>query len=147
MNPKTHQTANRPALLAAEALSDNPVLVDKISRACDVPASEVADLLTEVMLFLTLIATENQKLSPSLIVDYAWHELILCTRYYHQLCEENFGRYIHHHPGGEESENIKQFNNTLKLYRQHFGKLPSRYWGTMPEEDFADADCGPCSSY
>lgn len=147
MNTKTNQTDNSPALLAREALSNNPVLYDKISRACGVTKSEVEGLLTEVMIFLTLIGRENQKLSPSLIVDYAWHELILCTRFYQQLCEENFGRYIHHHPGGEDSENEKQFNHTLKLYRQHFGKPPSRYWGTMPEEGSADADCGPCSSF
>lgn len=135
-----------PKQLANDALTEIPALSEKISKACDIPQQEVPELLNEVMCFLGLIGKLNKKLTPSLIVDLAWHELILCTRYYHQLCETQFGRYIHHHPGGEEKENQEQFLNTIKLYTEHFGKPASKYWGNLVDNIPTSSDCGPCSS-
>jgi hypothetical protein len=37
---------------------------------------------------------------PSHAVDEAWHGLILCTARYAQLCDEAYGRFLHHHPEG-----------------------------------------------
>ena len=135
-----------PKVLANDAVLEIPVLTHKISKACRIPETEVKNLLLEVMCFLGLIGKLNKKLTPSLIVDLAWHELILCTRYYHQLCETQFGRYIHHHPGGEERENQQQFLNAIKLYTEHFGKPPSKYWGNLVDNIPTSSDCGPCSS-
>jgi hypothetical protein len=135
-----------PKELAIDALLKVPALTGKISKSCKIPQKEVLELLNEVMCFLELIGKLNQKLTPSLIVDLAWHELILCTRYYHQLCETQFGRYIHHHPGGEEKENQQQFLNTIKLYTEHFGHPPSKYWGKVVDDIPTSSDCGTCSS-
>jgi hypothetical protein len=88
----------------------------------------------------------EQNIDTSLIVDLAWHELILCTGYYHKLCEEQFGRHIHHHPGGEEKDNQKQFLNTIKLYKNYFGQPPAKYWGAIVDNIPTSSDCGPCSS-
>ena len=132
--------------LANDALLEVPILIEKISKACKIQEGEVESLLCEVICFLGLIGKLNQKLTPSLTVDLAWHELILCTRYYHQLCETQFGRYIHHHPGGDEKENQQQFLNTINLYTQHFGKPPSKYWGSLAGNIPTGSDCGPCSS-
>lgn len=41
---------------------------------------------------------------PSLTVDWAWHEFILCTRSYHRFCQRAFGQYLHHTPAGEGDE-------------------------------------------
>jgi hypothetical protein len=38
------------------------------------------------------------RLSPSEIIDGAWHEFILHTKQYTDYCGEQFGRYIHHLP-------------------------------------------------
>lgn len=35
---------------------------------------------------------------PSLVVDVAWHEMILMTRVYHAFCDRAFGHYLHHTP-------------------------------------------------
>ena len=140
-----HQININPEALAKEALEQNPVLYKKISVACQVEETEVPDLLGQVMIFLSLIAIVNERLTPSIIVDNAWHELILCTKYYHTLCERNFGRYIHHHPGGKEEDNRKQFANTIKRYQQHYGTPPSKYWGHI--EVATNSDCGWCSAY
>lgn len=135
-----------PKALANDALVEVPILTKKISKACKIQKGEVESLLHEVMCFLGLIGKLNKKLTPSLIVDLAWHELILCTRYYHKLCETQFGRYIHHHPGGEEKENQQQFLNTINLYIEHFGHPPSKYWGDLVDKIPTSSDCGPCSS-
>lgn len=133
--------------LVKNALTANPILLDKISESCNVPKEQVDELLLEVMRFLSLIAHTTEKLTPSIIVDFAWHELILCTRHYHQLCENTFGRYIHHHPGGMEKENKAQYARTLSLYQTYFGNLPEQYWLGINHQTMADAsDCGSCSS-
>ena len=132
--------------LAIEVLSENPVLYDKIHKACNVNHDQVQELVCEVIRFLSLIGESRQRLTPSVIVDNAWHELILCTRYYHELCETQFGRYIHHHPGGEEKENKHQFLKTIQLYREKYGEPPVMYWGRIVEEIPTNADCGPCSA-
>ena len=35
---------------------------------------------------------------PSQVVDDAWHEFILFTRYYDRFCRGAFGRFLHHTP-------------------------------------------------
>ncbi|MFD7845208.1 glycine-rich domain-containing protein [Nocardia sp. NPDC059764] len=40
---------------------------------------------------------------PSHAVDEAWHGLILCTKRYARLCDDAFGRFLHHFPDGEGS--------------------------------------------
>ncbi|MFY0650957.1 MAG: hypothetical protein JXQ96_02940 [Cyclobacteriaceae bacterium] len=136
-----------PLVLANHALEENPVLFSKITVACDISKEEVVDILKEVIVFMSLVSQYGKKLTPSLIVDYAWHELILCTRHYHHLCEKQFGRYIHHHPGGEEKENHKQFVNTIKLYKETFGTPPVKYWGHLAEELPSKSDCGACDAF
>ncbi|MEN7549733.1 hypothetical protein AAG747_17550 [Rapidithrix thailandica] len=131
--------------LAETILKDNPVLTGKIAKGVPVEEKEVLPVLTEVIKFLNLIAFSDQKLSPSLKVDYAWHEFILCTRYYYNFCEVNFGRMIHHHPGGSQNENHRQYQQTLKLYTTFIGKPPVVYWGEEASQLWEEAQCGLCS--
>ena len=70
------------SLLANEVLRVSPVLIPKISEACDVEDTDVAAVVTEVIRFLNLITYSEQVFSPSQFVDLAWHEFILCTRLY-----------------------------------------------------------------
>lgn len=132
-------------LLAGEVLQEVPVLTDKIEKGAGVKKAEVQPLLVEVLRFLFLIGTTNQKLTPSHVVDMAWHELILCTRLYHRFCEEHFKRFIHHHPGGKESSNQEQFQLTHKLYRELIGVPPEQFWGKNPTADNR-SDCGACEA-
>src|SRR5688572_9931032 len=91
--------------LAERILNDIPEIIPKICTGARVQSDEVKELLIEVVRFLYLIHDTKQRLTPSKIVDDAWHEFILFTRYYMGFCDEQFGQYIHHHPGGPESEN------------------------------------------
>ena len=97
-------------------------------------------LLVEVLRFLGLVVMAGQRLTPSEAVDRGWHEFILCTRTYGEFCRRRFGRMVHHEPGGDEGDNRRQFKETLRLYRAHFGAPPSRFWHD-PE-----SPCGACES-
>lgn len=124
---------------ARNLLNEHPVLLKKISESCKIPREEVPELFTEVLRYLGLVAETHKRLAPSLIVDWAWHEFILCTKLYSDFCQEHFDRYIHHHPA--EKENPGQFALTLTYYTEFFGKPPEKYWGQTSE-----AMCGACES-
>ncbi len=143
MNDSLHPGNFDPKNLALSVLSSNMILEQRIASACKVEQDQVIEILSEVIKYLNLTAYYEQRLTPSLIVDYAWHEFILCTKAYTDFCQAYFGKYIHHHPGGTGQENKKQFMNTLKYYRKHFGKPPAEFWGSLSGEQ---SDCGACAS-
>lgn len=123
-----------------------PVLHQKLT-----PIAQKADcstdlLLQEVLKFLYLIGHYQQKLSPSLLVDLAWHEFILCTRRYHDFCMEKFSRFIHHTPGGGESENQKRFLKTIQLYILTFGEPAQNLWGDLAKQEWEESQCGACQA-
>ena len=130
-------------------MARKPVLYEKLAAACGVDRDEAVPLLVEVLRFVSMAARAKQAvggpLTPSPMVDDAWHELILCTREYAALCEEQFGRFVHHDPGGDEATNRNQFRETMRLYNLWFGPPPPKYWGPQPR-DAVQANCGACSS-
>ena len=137
--------------LAAELLQEQPILGDKISKACD--TDDAVGGLVEVLRFMLLVAESGGEagrladplcgqqvvLTPSHRVDLAWHEFILFTRTYIRFCDDHFGRYIHHQPGGESSENRQRFRDTQRRYLQRFGWPCASWWGD-------DQDSGWCES-
>jgi hypothetical protein len=128
---------------AEVALSVNPVLKDKIQKSTRLAAEEVNDLLTEVFCFLQLTAFSNERLTPSYIVDLAWHELILFTKYYAETCQRLFGRFIHHYPGGDDLDNKIGFKKTHYWYSKIFKReAPALYWGKILAEIADESDCG-----
>lgn len=147
MDIQTIKTTNF-STLTNKVIEDNPILISKIVAAAEITEEEVPLLLEEVLRFLFLIRMGNQILTPSHIVDLAWHEFILCTRYYAQFCEEHLGHFIHHHPGGLEEDNHRQFHQTLKLYALAFGEISSAYWGpsAIHSEISDESACGSCSN-
>jgi hypothetical protein len=115
------------------------VLHDKLVAALGVDRSR--DALREVLRFLALTAEASEPLTPSLQVDRAWHELILCTRTYASLCQQLAGRFLHHEPGGAPLDHQRQFARTLLRYRARFGEPDRDLWGTAPLPA-----CGGCES-
>jgi hypothetical protein len=142
MNLAYHPDRFDHARLAEDVLRAHPVLYEKIGAACDIEESQVARSLTEVIRFLNLIAMSDTMLTPSVLIDLAWHEFILCTRAYGNFCERHFGRMIHHHPGGLAEKNREQFRRTLELYREHFGTPEPGIWGGAKVP--AASECGNC---
>jgi hypothetical protein len=131
------------ASFARLILEDNPLLSKKIEKAADVLTDEVETLLTEVLRFMELTVIAAERLTPSHIVDFAWHEFILFTRYYADFCETQFGRFVHHHPGGNESENRICFKKTHYYYQKTYDEVPNpKYWGNVLAEIADASDCG-----
>ncbi len=139
MNLAYHPDRFDHARLAEEVLHANPILHEKIMAACDMEESQVPRALSEVIRFLNLIAVSETMLTPSKVLDRVWHEFILCTRAYGSFCERNFGRMIHHDPGGPAEKHREQFRRTVRLYREHFGAPEPSIWGAA-----AASDCGSC---
>jgi hypothetical protein len=138
-----HELESTLAVQSRDMLSGHVVLNAKIAKATDLPGDRIPVVFQEVLRFLHLISLSGERLTPSRIVDDAWHEFILCTRLYADYCQAQFGRFIHHHPGGDETVNRKQFRRTIELYRQYFGPPDPAIWG----EGVQDADaCGSCES-
>ncbi len=117
-------------------LANEPHLLDKLTHDLAkqfdvVPPTDV--LLGECLKFLHLAGKVNQysntlreKFTPSIIVDETWHCLILHTRSYHRFCQQFYGGFIHHNPGGDDAQNHKQLQTTLYALQQQFGKLNSQ---------------------
>ena len=56
---------------------------------------------------------------PSAVVDDLWHELVLHTRAYEQLCRDLFGGFLHHTPEEAMSAEDARANGTWRLRRTY----------------------------
>lgn len=139
---KQHPNTIDYSQLVQQLTEQEPHLLTKISNAIDDDAETSKMALEETLKFLFLIHYSESKLTPSLKVDYAWHEFILFTRCYHDFCNQHFGRYIHHHPGGDEKENHRNYLKTLQLYILNIGAPPKELWGDIASELYEEAQCG-----
>lgn len=129
--------------VARDVLLEQVVLKEKVSKALACSDDEVFHAICEVIRFLYLAASNDSgMLTPSHRVDLAWHEFILCTIAYERFCTANFGRFIHHTPGGPMEQNQKQYANTIKAYSECFGIPDPSFWPTGS----AVSECGPCES-
>ena len=132
-------------ILAEKILQKTDILYTRLRENCGVSKLQAPDWMREVIRFLHLIAHYNERLTPSIDVDNVWHEFILCTKSYMDFCESQFGRFIHHHPGGNHKENLTQYQRTLELYKSHFGPPRALYWGGLNVTN-PEAGCGPCEA-
>lgn len=142
-----HPKSIQPETIAKEILTESPILYEKLKDQEFFETREsVEAVYVELVKFLYLIGYFKTRLTPSVAVDLAWHELILCTKFYFKFCDSHFGRYIHHHPGGKKSENRSQFIKTISSYQLCYGSPPEKYWGKLNLDDSLDAECGSCNS-
>lgn len=54
---------------------------------------------------------------PSRAVDEAWHGFILCTARYARFCQDAYGQFLHHHPGGGAPAEIDAGDGAARLGR------------------------------
>lgn len=138
-------TLNKYTSWATEITERDPIIIEKISKSCEISHEEAKEALIEALKYLDLVSYTKQVLTPALIVDYAWHEFILCTKSYAAFCEEKFGKFIHHHPGGRTKQTILQFHRTIKYYILYIGEPNANYWGKEAAVEWEDSQCGSCS--
>ena len=130
--------------LASQLLAQHEILYSKISENCKLPRQLIPSALTEVVRFLHLCGFSQEILTPSILVDNIWHEFILCTKAYENFCDLNFGRLIHHYPGGSRQDNLQRFEKTLELYHFHFGTPDLRFWEIRASPISPNSSCGSC---
>lgn len=119
-----------------------PLIEDKISDICVKHNVSSEELLIELVRFLDLIHNTNQKLSPSYVVDLAWHEFILFTRFYNQFCYKHYNRFIHHTPSKNTDPEI--FVKTIREYINHYNQPNAQIWGQFAEKEWQALNCGSC---
>lgn len=105
-------------------------------------AHRVAD---EYCGFLYLAATAGFEVTPSELVDRAWHLHLTWPHYDEVLCRQLIGRPIEHRPGigepGEEERYRGQYLATLALYEEAFGRPPAAdIWPCPDPEAEAEED-------
>ncbi len=131
--------------LTQEASLMTKLTVDLQTRFKSLPVTDL--LLRECLKFLFIAGSVKQgegreTFTPSVIVDEIWHCLILHTQSYSLFCQRFYGHFIHHHPGGDKQDNLRQLQKTMYALQRHFGSLEPTVWPTDAVLDIT----GQCSS-
>lgn len=87
------------------------------------------DVLAEYKRFLYLAQVSPNPVTPSVLIDEAWHlHLIHTHSYWQDLCGKVLDRPLHHTPTEGGPVETAKFNDwyqrTIELYRQEFGTEP-----------------------
>ena len=91
-------------------------------------------VVNEYKRYIFLAATVGRSMTPSEEVDQAWHlHLSYSKSYWTRMCGELLNNPLHHNPteGGssEADKHLKQYDDTLRTYRETFGKdAPTDIW-------------------
>ena len=132
------------AIWTEEIILRNPLLLDKISDNPSVPDGvNSSRLLLEAIRFIYLCSESERTLTPSRLVDEAWHQFILFTRSYAEFCAQKLGRFVHHQPSNEPDNERLQYEETLQLYQRLYGRIEEEYW---PRPSDTIAACGLCEN-
>ncbi len=87
--------------------------------------------ILEYKKFMYLAATADFMVSPSKIIDIVWHQHLIFTQSYHDLCEL-VGKNIQHVPSTHQEEEYGKFKQakerTNDFYKKHFGVPPAAIW-------------------
>src|SRR5262245_40162315 len=131
MNTATSELYDR--IRAFSVDESQPVLSfeARLARENDWTIAFARRVVAEYKRFVVLAMTSGHAVTPSTVVDEAWHLHLTYTRsYWQRLCGDVLGRPLHHEPtrGGpeEESKFRRQYRQTLIAYRETFGEDPPR---------------------
>jgi hypothetical protein len=128
--------------LHIEILTAIPVLKNKLETIANRFEIDSNLLLTELIKYLIITNESNRTTSPSYLVDLAWHEFILFTKYYNLFCAENFGKFIHHTP--DSKANKTSYELTLESYKKQYGLPPESIWTNNTSLNWKESNCGAC---
>lgn len=120
-------------------------LVDLRLDRKKIKGHKVSKVRDETLKFLALAAAnKGRAYAPSKITDEWWHQAILTTRTYEEMCKV-LGTFIHHNPSDFKKATIKSdekaFNQFVEDYRPAFGKIHQKIWG------LGKAAANDCSSH
>lgn len=99
--------------------------------------------LLEYKKFMFLAATNNEMVSPSETVDIVWHQHLIFTNSYSDLCNL-LGKRIEHIPSTHNRLEFEKFQKakerTTTLYESVFGYQPQEIWHYKNELDSLNLD-------
>ncbi|NIP39195.1 MAG: hypothetical protein GWM89_09125 [Candidatus Dadabacteria bacterium] len=110
---------------------DELTYASKLSFENDWKYEFTQKVVTEYKKFLYLCAISETPLSPSPLVDKAWHLHLSYTKsYWEDLCKGILGRLLHHEPSkgkqGEQAYYDSMYLDTLNYYEKFTGlNLPA----------------------
>ena len=120
--------AMTPTLAEVDAYPVPEMLIPRISKEHDYTMAYATGALREAkrMLFLSIVA--SAPVSPSELVDMAWHEMLMFTRFYQEYATF-IGGFMHHDPTPGPPDGGNMYADTKKLYEKHFGQKPDpQFW-------------------
>lgn len=128
-------------------LVDAP-LFDRLAAFCAEEAGLELSVAERVMdqglAFLDVMGSTGEPLSPSKLVDPAWHTFMLHSAEYTAWCQERYGRYIHHAPNSRYRDRAAMVDVVGKLRAAGYS-VDETLWGTAA--DCNEPTCcgdGPC---
>lgn len=139
---KTNSLQNRVDILHLEIINSASLYLKKIEPILTKYNITSEELIQELIKYFIVIEKSTQMTSPSYIIDLAWHELILFTRFYEHFCVNHFNKFIHHTPS--ENENVEIYQYTLNQYNSLFGIPSKEIWTPTTKMDWESINCGAC---
>jgi hypothetical protein len=94
---------NTPTLKEIDAYEVPSFLAQRIAKLHNVPVDFAEGLIREAKRMLFLCIVSDASVAPSVRVDWAWHEMIMFTKFYKAYCEF-LGAFIHHVPNPPDDE-------------------------------------------
>jgi hypothetical protein len=117
-------------------------MAEKLKQKFSYNDDEINRSWIELQRFLFICGQTNEPLSPSVRIDKIWHEAILHTRYYAELCLKLCGHFVHHIP--TSNPDPYSYTRTLSLLAIVYGSVDIKYW---PPNSLASGVChGDCGS-
>ena len=117
-----------PILAEVDAYPVPAMLVPRIAKEQDYSTAYATGALREAKRMLYLNIVSGEPVSPSNLVDMAWHEMMLFTPFYQEFCAF-IGKFIHHDPTVGPPDGGQMYNRTKANYAKYFGQVADdQYW-------------------
>lgn len=117
-----------PTLAEVDAFPLPPLLIPRIAEEHNYSLGYAEGALREAKRMLYLSVISGEAISPSELIDPAWHEMLMFTRFY-QRFSDYIGGFIHHDPTPGVPDGGTTYRRTKELYTKHFGVAPDpQYW-------------------
>lgn len=118
----------RPTLVEVDAYPVPELLIPRIAKEHNYSLLYAAGTLREAKRMLYLHAVSDQSVSPSVLVDMAWHEMLMFTRFYQEFCAF-IGAFVHHDPTPGQPDGGRVYEQTKANYEKFFDEKPdTQYW-------------------
>ena len=117
-----------PTLQAVDAYPVPAMLIPRIAKEHDYSLAYATGALREAKRMLYLQRVSGEAVSPSNLIDMAWHEMMLFTRFYQEFCSF-LGAFMHHDPTEGPPDGGRLYDKTKANYEKFFGEKPdNQYW-------------------